>query len=102
MILNQVNSTITIEVPRTAYWPDNPRTSGIHGIGCQDIQVWVTDVCDNTVGEWVQTTIVQSCASGTRKAITIDVDHFPAHIVMFITMDKDHENLWPCRSGGSK
>ncbi len=109
-VLLNMDMTVTIDVPETAYWPESTRWDKIHGVGCATMQVWVTSSCINTDededgledGEWVETTIVQSCSSGAGKTITIDVGELPAHIVMFVTMHKDHENLVPCCTGGSK
>ena len=99
-VLVNVDATVTIEVPETAYWPESTRWDKIHGVGCATMQVWVTSACDSTDGKWVETTIVESCASGTGKTITIDVGELPAHIVMFVTMHKDHANL-ASYTGGS-
>ena len=101
-VLVNLDATVTIKVPETAYWPESTRWDKIHGVGCAKMQVWVTSSCNATEGRWVETTIVEACPSGAGKTITIDVGALPAHIVMFVTMPKNHPNLVGCCTGGSK
>lgn len=101
-VLTNLGMTVTIEVPETALYPESTRPSKMHGIGCSKMYIWVTDSCDSTTGQWVEAQIVQTCSNGQGwKTVTITLDELPAHIVMFVTLHKDSENLWNCCSGSS-
>ncbi len=100
-VLTNCGMTVTIDVPETALWLESTRPSKRHGIGCQIMKVWVTDACENKKGYWVDAPIVLHTCSGGWKTITIQINKLPAHIVMFVTMPENHENL-ACCTGGSK
>ncbi|NPA59889.1 MAG: hypothetical protein GXO30_05430 [Epsilonproteobacteria bacterium] len=90
-VLTNCGMQVTIEVPYCGYIEGGPRENNLYGIpNCATMKVWVTDACGND-GKWVTATVSTNCGADQRRTITITVDSLPAHIVMFVPMDKDSD-----------